>query len=110
MELKRALHTLKGGARMAGAMAMGNLAHNTESLLGQIESGRRRRQASDVIDLLDEAHDTLVTMLDSLRAGHKSMIGAQGIECPVLAATGQATVARQMPPCQHLRHPTPSSS
>jgi chemosensory pili system protein ChpA (sensor histidine kinase/response regulator) len=36
-DLKRSLHTLKGGARMAGAMAMGNLSHNTETLLKNIE-------------------------------------------------------------------------
>ncbi|HJX57294.1 MAG TPA: Hpt domain-containing protein, partial [Thiobacillus sp.] len=39
-ELKRQLHTLKGGARMAGAMTMGDLGHHTESLLGEVESGR----------------------------------------------------------------------
>ena len=85
-ELKRALHTLKGGARMAGAMAMGELAHNTESLLGQIEYGRLE-PGQDVLDLLDEAHDKLVTMLDSLRAG-QSMIGAQGINARLQAAIG----------------------
>ncbi|MDH3266572.1 MAG: Hpt domain-containing protein, partial [Gammaproteobacteria bacterium] len=32
-ELKRHLHTLKGGARMAGISAMGNLSHELETLL-----------------------------------------------------------------------------
>ncbi len=38
-ELKRLLHTLKGGARMAGIRAMGDLSHEVESFLAAIESG-----------------------------------------------------------------------
>ena len=37
--LKRPLHTLKGGARMAGISSMGDLAHEIETLIGQIELG-----------------------------------------------------------------------
>ena len=37
--LKRPLHTLKGGARMAGVVAMGDLAHELESLIIGIELG-----------------------------------------------------------------------
>jgi len=87
-ELKRALHTLKGGARMAGAMTMGELAHQTETLLGQIESGRLSPDRH-VLDLLDESHDTLVTMLDALRAG-RPMSGAQDLNARLNALlTGQ---------------------
>ncbi len=67
-ELKRSLHTLKGGARMAGAMAMGNLSHNTETLLKNIEDSKVQVD-NDVFDLLHEAHDMLVVMLDSAREG-----------------------------------------
>ncbi|GAB4510685.1 MAG: hypothetical protein Tsb0026_12860 [Sulfuricaulis sp.] len=65
-ELKRLLHTLKGGARMAGAMAMGNLSHNTETLLKNIEDSKVST-SNEVFDLLDEAHDMLVMMLDRAR-------------------------------------------
>jgi chemosensory pili system protein ChpA (sensor histidine kinase/response regulator) len=37
--LKRPLHTLKGGARMAGVAAMGDLAHELETLIAQISNG-----------------------------------------------------------------------
>jgi chemosensory pili system protein ChpA (sensor histidine kinase/response regulator) len=37
--LKRPLHTLKGGARMAGVRSMGDLSHELETAIGQIESG-----------------------------------------------------------------------
>lgn len=64
-ELKRQLHTLKGGARMAGAMTMGNLGHHTESLLGEVESGRVDAD-SELMDLMDEVHDALVAMVDQM--------------------------------------------
>ena len=38
-ELQRQLHTLKGGARMAGITAMGDLSHELESLVIQIDGG-----------------------------------------------------------------------
>ena len=82
-ELKRELHTLKGGARMAGAMTIGTLAHNTESLLRRIEEGHLRA-AGAVMDTLDEAHDALVSMLDSVRAG-VPVPGAQGLNARLLA-------------------------
>lgn len=67
-DLKRALHTLKGGARMAGAMAMGNLSHATESLLEEVEYGSVKAN-SDLFDLLDEVHDTVAAMLEQLQTG-----------------------------------------
>ena len=66
--LKRALHTLKGGARMAGAMTMGNLSHSTESLLMEVENGKIT--VSDVmLDMFDEAYDALSTMLEQIQSG-----------------------------------------
>jgi chemosensory pili system protein ChpA (sensor histidine kinase/response regulator) len=38
-ELQRQLHTLKGGARMAGVSAMGDLSHELETLVVQIDGG-----------------------------------------------------------------------
>jgi chemosensory pili system protein ChpA (sensor histidine kinase/response regulator) len=38
-ELQRTLHTLKGGARMAGIAAMGDLSHELETLVIQIDNG-----------------------------------------------------------------------
>jgi len=83
LELKRALHTLKGGARMAGAMIMGELAHNTESALKLVEDGKLAA-SGDLFDTLDEAHDLLVTMLDRIRAGRPVPSG-QGLNARLLA-------------------------
>jgi chemosensory pili system protein ChpA (sensor histidine kinase/response regulator) len=57
-ELQRQLHTLKGGARMAGVAAMGDLSHELETLVLQIDSGG---VAGD-----DHAHAVMQASLDEL--------------------------------------------
>jgi chemosensory pili system protein ChpA (sensor histidine kinase/response regulator) len=57
-ELQRQLHTLKGGARMAGVSAMGDLSHELETLVLQIDSGA---VAGD-----DHAHAVMQASLDEL--------------------------------------------
>jgi len=69
-ELKRHLHTLKGGARMAGISAMGNLSHELETLLIGIDDGRL--SASPQIDeLLQQSIDELHRMRDHVMAGKR---------------------------------------
>ncbi|MEL7538434.1 MAG: Hpt domain-containing protein [Pseudomonadota bacterium] len=67
-ELKRHLHTLKGGARMAGLTPIGDLAHELESVLIAAEDGR-----TDVDDRLigtvQRALDELHRMRDTVVAG-----------------------------------------
>ncbi len=65
-DLKRALHTLKGSARMASAMSVGQLAHNTEDLIRRVEDGTLTTSA-ELFDLLHEVHDTLVMLIDQIR-------------------------------------------
>ena len=57
-ELQRQLHTLKGGARMAGIAAMGDLSHELETLVIQIDSGT---VAAD-----DHAHAVMQESIDEL--------------------------------------------
>ena len=57
-ELQRRLHTLKGGARMAGITAMGDLSHELETLVIQIDNGS---VAGD-----DRAHAVMQASLDEL--------------------------------------------
>ena len=47
-ELKRVVHTLKGGARMAGIRAMGNLSHELETLMELVEAGQVPADAGSV--------------------------------------------------------------
>ena len=62
-ELKRHLHTLKGGARMAGITAMGNLSHDIEALLVSVDDGRVKATPA-VEDLLQRSIDELHRMRD----------------------------------------------
>ena len=57
-ELQRQLHTLKGGARMAGISAMGDLSHELETLVLNIDGGS---VAGD-----DHAHAVMQASLDEL--------------------------------------------
>jgi chemosensory pili system protein ChpA (sensor histidine kinase/response regulator) len=57
-ELQRQLHTLKGGARMAGISAMGDLSHELETLVIQIDGGS--------VSGDDYAHTVMQASLDAL--------------------------------------------
>ncbi len=67
-ELKRHLHTLKGGARMAGITAMGNLSHELETLLLGVDEGRVK-STSTMDELLQHSVDELHRMRDAVMAG-----------------------------------------
>jgi chemosensory pili system protein ChpA (sensor histidine kinase/response regulator) len=109
-ELQRQLHTLKGGARMAGVTAMGDLSHELETLVLQIDSGA---VAGD-----DHAHavmqaslDELSRMRDLVSAGRlpgeaRDLIArirglanqAPAAEAPVMAAAPPAAAAAPSAP------------
>ena len=67
-ELKRHLHTLKGGARMAGIGAMGNLSHELEALLISIDDGRIS-PSTQIDELLQLSIDELHRMRDMVIDG-----------------------------------------
>src|SRR5690606_19164276 len=68
VELQRLLHTLKGGARMAGITTMGNLSHALETLLAGMAE-RRVVPTAETLDLLQQCLDTLHTMRDCVEGG-----------------------------------------
>ncbi|MEM7502998.1 MAG: Hpt domain-containing protein [Pseudomonadota bacterium] len=76
--LKRHLHTLKGGARMAGVTAMGNLSHELETLLIRLENGHLDPSA-ELDQLLQRSLDELHRMRDSITAG-KQVSAASDLE------------------------------
>ncbi len=65
--LQRDLHTLKGGARMAGIATIGDLGHVIESLLEAVAEQRTELQRGD-IHLLERGFDTLHRLLQQTRA------------------------------------------
>ncbi len=77
--LQRQLHTLKGGARMAGITAMGALSHELETLVVQIDVGAvpADEQAAGI---LQASLDELAHMRDQVSRAERVMPAAQLIE------------------------------
>ena len=71
INLQRDLHTLKGGARMAGIYAVGELGHAMESLLESVAEGRQRLDATGVV-VLERGFDRLHAMV--ARIGERKAI------------------------------------
>ncbi|KFN43261.1 hypothetical protein N787_14015 [Arenimonas metalli CF5-1] len=69
--LQRDLHTLKGGARMAGIFPIGELGHAMESLLEVVAEGRRELDQTGVV-VLERAFDRLHGMVT--RVGERKAI------------------------------------
>src|SRR3984957_16430652 len=88
--LRRPLHTLKGGARMAGIDAMGELAHELESLIGRIEIGMA--SADDASrGVAQEALDELARMREAIASGRSAA------SVPGLIARIQSVAAGEAP-------------
>jgi chemosensory pili system protein ChpA (sensor histidine kinase/response regulator) len=68
VELQRVLHTIKGGARMAGIRAMGDLSHELESLLIQVGGGAVPLDER-TFEVLQASLDELNRMRDFVNAG-----------------------------------------
>ncbi|QSQ46685.1 Hpt domain-containing protein [Xanthomonas translucens pv. translucens] len=98
--LQRDLHTLKGGARMAGVNPIGDLGHGIESLLEAVAANRTELDRRDV-QLLERGFDRLHQLL-TLTGTHRAvampadLIGrfdarTHGRSLPLEAGTAAAT-------------------
>jgi chemosensory pili system protein ChpA (sensor histidine kinase/response regulator) len=70
-DLRRTLHTLKGSARMAGAMRLGELTHLMESRL--LVGEREVAPSTELFDALDGDLDHLAALIDQLQTGAPAM-------------------------------------
>ncbi len=66
--LKRPMHTLKGGARMAGIVPMGDLSHEMETLVMQVDSGLVPANET-MFSVLQGCLDELARMRDAVAGG-----------------------------------------
>lgn len=84
-ELLRALHTLKGSARLAGAMRLGEMSHRLESAVEQI----------DLEGVQSEHVEPLLAHLDALQADFDALrtIGAQPLTEPIVVPHAEAAPA-----------------
>ncbi len=67
--LKRSLHTLKGGARMAGVVSMGDLSHAIETIYQDVTAGKLE-PSEPLFELLHEGDDRLMEMLNDLKTSY----------------------------------------
>ncbi len=77
--LKRPLHTLKGGARMAGLRAMGDLSHELETAIGHIELGLVPPD-DRALTSLQAGVDELARMRDRVAQGQNPPVAAALLE------------------------------
>ncbi|MEN6584742.1 MAG: Hpt domain-containing protein [Sulfuricella sp.] len=89
--LQRALHTIKGSARMAGAMRLGELTHNMEAqVLTAIESGHLPPQ---LFDTLESEFDRMGDVLEQLRSGPQPEVEAVAATAEIAPLPQPAVVA-----------------
>jgi chemotaxis protein histidine kinase CheA len=100
-ELGRTLHAFKAGARMAGAMRLGQLVQLMESQV----LASRQRATSVLFDALDSDLELVAYMLDKLRAGETNVAlpphVPKSLAAPELAKPTEAPRPAQAPSAEH---------
>ncbi|MHB1248169.1 MAG: hybrid sensor histidine kinase/response regulator, partial [Polaromonas sp.] len=91
MEVLRALHTLKGSARLAGAMRIGEMAHRIESEIEQIGS---EASATQAFEPLLTRFDAMQAAFDGLRQADAAVVAAAVAVIPAIAPAFAEPVAR----------------
>jgi chemosensory pili system protein ChpA (sensor histidine kinase/response regulator) len=96
--LARSLHTLKGSARMAGAMSVGALTHTLESQAE--EASKAGRVHPELIDAMKSAFDAIAQVIERLQRGESLAEMTINVEPPVAEgpAESSAQVAEAAPP------------
>jgi chemosensory pili system protein ChpA (sensor histidine kinase/response regulator) len=85
--LKRNLHTLKGSARMAGAMRLGELTHVLETSLTEKHG---EWQSAD-LDHLEEQFDDIAFVLDALISGQHDVVLPRFVKAAAAAEAAEAS-------------------
>lgn len=111
--LQRTLHTVKGSARMVGAMRLGELTHVMETRVIAVAEGQLAADAH-MFDTLESQYDRLIDAVERLRQGDLAPVAdepdtplAAPVE-PVLpeVAAPQSSVAAALPATDTPRAPT----
>jgi chemosensory pili system protein ChpA (sensor histidine kinase/response regulator) len=105
-ELKRLLHTLKGGARMAGIRAMGDLSHELETYLTDVESGAVPGDAG-ALEVLQASLDELHRMREMANAGQRIPAARELIQRIRATVPVRAKAVEAVPPPSPVAVETP---
>ena len=105
--LKRPLHTLKGGARMAGIAPMGDLSHELESLVLQIDQGVVPTTPA-TFNVLQASIDELARMREAVAMGRRLSPAHEAIariQALAPSASAPAPAAGDEMPAVHTAEP-----
>lgn len=91
--LQRVLHTLKGSARMTGAMRLGEAAHNLEA---QVIALQGQALSNDQFDELEAGFDIINELLDILQGKPEAVAAAPAGALPGAAPVAAAPAALPM--------------
>jgi chemosensory pili system protein ChpA (sensor histidine kinase/response regulator) len=94
----RTLHTLKGGARLAGAMRLGEMAHRLETAIEHLSS-HEQVQASDIEPLLARA-DAMSALFETLGRPAAEPVAESAAAAPPVEPAPFAEPAREPEPAQ----------
>jgi len=94
----RSLHTFKGGARLAGAMRLGELAHRLETAIERLTTRQTQAAPTDIETLMAHA-DVLDHQFDLLRGLPQA---TQLDSLTTFTATGLAPIVEPLAPVQPL--------
>ena len=115
LSLKRPLHTLKGGARMAGITPMGDLSHELESLVLLVETGKLTADA-ELFDAIQASLDELARMREQVATGQRVapargiIAQLQGLSRPGGAAEAPPSPAAEAAAAPPLPAPAPPAT
>ena len=107
--LKRPLHTLKGGARMAGIQQMGDLSHELETLVMQIDQGLLAPTAA-ALAVVQASVDELARMREAVASGRglapatEAIARIQALSQPDAEPAAPAAPAPEPVTAQHPAH------
>ncbi|MEB0044055.1 MULTISPECIES: Hpt domain-containing protein [unclassified Pseudomonas] len=88
--LQRDLHTLKGGARMAAVVPVGDLAHELENLYEGLVD-RRYSHSEALAQLLQHSHDRLAVLLEQLQ--NRQLLGDPGALIDAIRTFRQSNIS-----------------
>lgn len=95
-ELQRYLHTVKGGARLAGISSIGDLTHEAETIYEQMVDGRLVPSVGWV-RVMQSVQDILSLQIDEVRQNKRSFFATQAVaELQALLASGEVASDAQI--------------
>ena len=111
--LQRHLHTLKGGARMAGVLEIGDLGHSIESMLTAVVDGHLPVSKS-LFGIMQQAQDRLMHLLEQVKTNQgltpANDIIAQVDEILGRRSLGKTTSAETAPEIESATSETPETA